>query len=435
MRPSGSKIFLVVMIALLGVGIFLLVVLDNSVSFSNDGGGQGFFKEALPEEPDDPNADIGPQAQLTNPPTMIKAIYSTAWSAGSEKKMDYFLDLFNTTELNAIVIDIKDYTGIMSYEPDVAMVKEIGAYETRIDKINKLIKRLHDDGVYVIARVSTFQDKALAKARPELAVQSKASGSQWQDRNGLMWTNPVDKRVWDYNIAIAMDAFNRGFDEVNFDYMRFPSDGNIGDLSFSGYDGTVARDKMIAQFFGYLRSQLIGHRISADLFGEVTYARGDIGVGQNLKLALNKFDYIAPMTYPSHYNPNFQGLNTAATHPYEVLKYSMDQVFSQLIEVWKANQPLPEPIGSSTEDLAVSVPPKEVSNADLQSMVSTKFRPWLQDFDLGAVYTADMVRAQMRGVYDAGFVGYDNLDAEAFKNGWMLWDAGNNYMRAALLPE
>jgi len=395
-------------------------------------------KEAVvekPEEPIDPKADIAKQKPLANPPKVIKAIYATAWSASSEKKMAHLMDLLTTTELNAIVIDIKDYTGIISYEPDVPLVKEIGAFERRIPKINALIKRLHDNDIYVVARISTFQDSKLPAARPELAATSKSTGTPWKDRNGLLWADTASRAVWDYNISIARDALDRGFDEINFDYIRWPSDGAISDLTWPAYDGVTPKDDVVAQFFRYLRKQLPGAVISADLFGEVTYVRGPTGVGQNLSKSLGSFDVIAPMTYPSHYHPNFRGMDNSAKQPYEVLRYSMSQALDQLAEYTTARYENSRKLLSSNADAtASSTPFVPTTETIIEATGGTTFRPWLQDFDMGATYTADMVRAQIRGVEDASFSD-PNLRAEGFQNGWMLWDPSNNYTKAALLPE
>src|SRR3989344_5797822 len=178
------------------------------------------------------NTDIAPQKPLLNPPAIIKAVYATSWSAGSPKKMNYLIDLIKNTELNAIVIDIKDFSGFVAYDTEVDLVKQYNAREYRIPKINSLIKELHDAGIYVIARVSIFQDPRLALARPDLALMSSSTGAVWKDKLGLSWIDPSSRDAWDYNIAIAREALERGFDELNFDYIRFPSDGDLADIKY-----------------------------------------------------------------------------------------------------------------------------------------------------------------------------------------------------------
>lgn len=349
--------------------------------------------QVLSSDADD--GDIGPQQPLSNPPEPIKAIYATSWSASSESKMDYLIDLINTTELNAIVIDIKDFSGLVLYDADVPEVDEYGTKEVRIQRLNALIKRLHDEGIYVIARQTVFQDPALIAARPDLGVQNNVTGGVWKDRKGLSWADPGSQEVWDYNIAIARDASNRGFDEINFDYIRFPSDGDLSVMSFNFYDinTTLKKDK-IGDFFVYLRNNLDGVVISADLFGLSTINYDGLGIGQVLEDAYRNFDYVAPMVYPSHYARGFQGYQNPASYPYEVVNYSMVSATERL----------------NTLRSATDTPP-----------VFSGLRPWLQDFDLGADYTADKVRAQIKAVNDA--------DPSL---GWMLWDPRNNYTKGAL---
>ena len=338
--------------------------------------------------------DIEPQRRLSNPPKVIKAIYATSWSASSKKKMDYLIDLIKTTELNAIVIDIKDYSGLVLYDIDNKDVEKYNAKEVRIRRLNVLIRRLHDEGIYVIARQTMFQDPALAKARPDLAVIDNRTGKTWEDRKKISWVDPASKEVWDYNIAIAKDASSRGFDEINFDYIRFPSDGKLSAMSFPFYDiDTQYKKDVIKLFFGYLRSNTTGITISADLFGLTTVNNDDLGIGQVIEDAYLNFDYIAPMVYPSHYSNGFNGYASPAEYPYEVVNYSME----------KANERL-QALASTTGSDSLG-----------------KLRPWIQDFDLGAEYTASMVRKQIQGTYDAGV-----------NTGWMLWNPRNNYTKGAL---
>jgi len=344
-------------------------------------------------------SDIEAQKPLENPPDVIKAVYATSWSASSQSKMDYLINLINTTELNAIVIDIKDFSGMVLYDVDVPQVDEYGAKEIRIPRPNALIKRLHDNGIYVIARQTVFQDPVLAAARPDLAVKNRYTGGTWKDRKGLAWTDPSSKEVWDYNIAIARDAADRGFDEINFDYIRFPSDGDLSALSYTFYDETTTlKTTAMAEFYKYLNANLSDVKTSADLFGLSTVNYDGLGIGQVIEDAYRYFDYVSPMVYPSHYANGFQGFANPAAYPYEVVNYSMTTAVARLNVLRNATGGGP--------------------------VVYAELRPWLQDFDLGADYTADMVRAEIRATYDAD----PNL-------GWMLWDPRNNYTPGALDDE
>ena len=299
---------------------------------------------------------------------------------------------------------------------ELELPKKYNAVEVRIPKLNSLIKRLHDEGIYAIARVSVFQDPRLALARPELALQSSSTKKNWLDNKGLAWIDPAAKEAWDYNIAIAKEALERGFDEINFDYIRFASDGNLNDILYPLWDGKSFKNAVIESFFKYLRSELSGAIISADLFGLVTVNNDDLGIGQHLEDAFPYFDYIAPMVYPSHYFTGFMGLQSPAKYPYEVIKYSMDFALNRLNNF--RNKILAQ--NSST-----TTPPSIFDPEKL-----AKFRPWLQDFDLGADYNETMVKREIQAVYDSA-----TTTGVAEINGWMLWNASNVYTKGALENE
>lgn len=410
----GCIIFLVATLA------FLFRSPSHTVSFG-EGIEEGKLlaaEEVVPEEPVYYNGDIGPQPQLEHPPETIKALYSTAWSAGSSKKLPYFLNLFNTTELNAIVIDVKDYTGIVSYRPDNApLILEYDAWEDRIPKINTLIKTLHDNGVYVIGRIAIFEDDKLAHARPELALHSSSTGEIWTTNKKIAWVDTASKDVWDYNLAIAKDMIARGFDEVNFDYIRFPSDGALSDIKYPVWDETTYKYLILKDFFKYVREQMGDATISADVFGEVTYAALS-GIGQKLEDVLQYFDYVAPMTYPSHYARGFLGYQNPGAYPYEVVQYSMQTALDRLQKTLLETTEYLDEAGETVRQTGI--------NEDARAKVG-KFRPWFQDFDLGAEYTADMIRAQIRAYDEIQFTEDFGMKADEFKNGWMIWAPSNIY--------
>lgn len=379
-------------------------------------------KEPVVEKVADPNADIEPQKKLENPPEVIKAVYATGWTAGGTKGMDRLIELMKKTEINAVVIDIKDFSGHMSYRTNIDLLKTNGAEkEIKILKPNALIKRLHDAGIYVIARQTIFQDSILSASRPDLSLQSLTTGKQWKDNKGVMWLDPAAKEVWEYNIAISKDALARGFDEINFDYIRFASDGKLSDIKFPFWDETTLKRYIIRDFWKFLRQSLPDAKISADVFGLVTLNYGDLGIGQNLDDAFHYFDAIAPMVYPSHYQKGFEGYSNPAAHPYEVVYRSMQEANMRLDKYMAAAA-----VSTSTEKYLVKKP---------------QLRPWLQDFDLGATYSADMIRAQIDATYAAE--GLCNTTATSTKShscdsgltgigGWMLWDPRNVYTAGAL---
>lgn len=338
-------------------------------------------------------AEVTPVKELVahiETPDQVKAVYLTSWAAGNDKFRTHLYDLVDNTEINSVVIDVKDYTGRISFPVSDPELAKYGASENRIPDIKEFIASLHERGVYVIARISSFQDSYLIDIHPEWAVKDKA-GSIWKDYKGVKWLDPGAKPVWDYLVDIGNESYSVGFDELNFDYIRYPSDGNMLDISYSWSDDR-SRQEVMKAFFMHLRESFASTSIpiSIDLFGLTTSADGDLGIGQSLKDAIQYFDYVSPMVYPSHFANGFIGLAKPAKFPYEVVKYSMDQ--------------------GSMRALAASSSP-------------LKIRPWLQHFDLGAVYTPAMIRAQIQATYDSG------LDS------WMLWNAASVYNKEALLPK
>lgn len=327
-------------------------------------------------------------------PESVKAIYMTSWVAGTSSMRERLIEIVDETEINAVVIDIKDDTGKISFNIDKEPFKSLGSTENRIPNIKEFIERLHEKDVYVIGRIATFQDPYLIKKWPEEAVKTKTDKEKlWKDRKGLGWFDAGSQKVWDYVIAIAEESYAVGFDEINFDYIRFPSDGNMQDVYFPINEGKD-KSEVLESFFIYLNEKLktedSGIVISADIFGMTTVNTDDLGIGQVLEKAAPHFDFIAPMIYPSHFPNNWYGIKNPAEEPYEVIKISMSKAVERLIAM-----------GEDPD----------------------KLRPWLQDFNLGAVYTEELVRDQIQATYDVG------LDS------WFMWDPKNIYTRKAFLPE
>ena len=324
---------------------------------------------------------------------VAKGLYLTAYSAGSSKKIDEIINLIDKTELNAVVIDIKDYSGKVLYDSQIKLVNDLKTDDNRLGDVKSLIEKLHAKNIYVIARQTVFQDPILANKKPELAIRAKGGGV-WRDYKGLAWVDPSRKEVWSYNVAIAKEAINFGFDEINFDYVRFPSDGNMEQAVYSKDYADLKRITQITkyevmkQFFHFLNVKLSGEPvwISLDMFGLVMEKNGedDMRIGQRIADAADEVDYISPMMYPSHYPSGYLGLKNPAQHPAKVFENGMKQG---------------EP---------------KFKNKRAQ------VRPWLQAFNLGAVYGAEKIRAQIDAVEK-----YDNA-------GWLLWNAANRYSEAGL---
>ena len=328
-------------------------------------------------------------------PEPLYAAYMTSWVAGTPSLRNNIVNLVDTTSLNAIVIDIKDYSGKISYVTNDPLITMYGSSENRIRDIDAFIEDLHERGIYVIGRVTVFQDPYLAKRHPELAISRISDGGLWADKNGLNYLYPGNEDVWKYTVAIAKDGYARGFDEINFDYIRFPSDGNIKDMAIP--DSTLSKSDIVKSFFVYVDQELAGTSIvtSADLFGMTTTNTDDLGIGQVLEKALPYFDYVCPMVYPSHYPPGFNGWVNPNANPHDLIKYVMSRAVTR------------------AEALKVDPSLTESQRARIDKL---QLRPWLQNFSLGQPpYTANEIHAQIQGTYDAGLTS------------WLLWDAANKY--------
>ncbi|MEK7116805.1 MAG: putative glycoside hydrolase [Patescibacteria group bacterium] len=339
-------------------------------------------------------------------PEPLKGIYMTQCVAGTPSFRDKVVKLIEETEINSVIIDIKDYTGTVSFLTGNNEIDKLGGTGCKALDMQDFIEKLHSKNIYVIGRVTVFQDPLYVKNHSELAVKRKSDGGVWKDRKGISFVDVGAKPFWNYITAIATSSYAIGFDEINFDYIRFPSDGDMKDIYFS-HTGTTTKKEMLKKFFEYLDSKLAGTGIvtSADLFGMTTTNTDDLNIGQVLEYALLNFDYVAPMVYPSHYPPTFNGWPDPNKVPYEIVKFSMSAAVAR-------TNFLHEEIASSTPNALV-----------LKRINPLQLRPWLQDNDYPVHYTPAMVRAQIQATYDAGLTS------------WMLWDPGNTYTKEALMKE
>ena len=323
-------------------------------------------------------------------PSPLHAVYVSSYGAGSVAVMSRIYHLINTVPVNAVVIDIKDATGRLSYEPRDSELIKTGVGTRRIKNLSSLISTLHQKGIYVIGRVAVFQDPYYATLHPEDAFKRLDTGELWKDYKGIMWLRPNSVAVWEYAARIARDAHMQGFDEINVDYVRFPSDGELAMLDKTSF--VQSKSVTMKGFFQYLDTELRQKdhiTLSADLFGLTLSARDDLGIGQTLAIAAPYVDYVAPMIYPSHFRAGTYGIALPAASPGAIITRSLSDGIAKL---------------------AVFGIPKD------------KLRPWLQDFNLGATYTADMVRAQMDASAALGITS------------WMVWNPANRYSTPAFLP-
>ena len=337
-------------------------------------------------------------------PNEVKGVYMTSWVAGSKNLRENLVKIIDDTEINTIVIDIKDYTGKIVFSVGSSKLKSYGSEDIRVSDLRDFIESLHKKGVYVIGRIAVFQDAYFVKFRPDLAVKNKLGTEVWKDRKGISWIDPASLEYWDYIILLAKESRKIGFDEINFDYIRFPSDGNMEDISYP-WSSTTPKAIVLKDFFKYLQEKLrdSGLKTSADLFGMTTTSKNDMGIGQVLENTLPYFDYVSPMVYPSHYPPSFGGFENPEANPYAIIKYSMEEAVKRA-DIF-------EQMASTTNPIVNSVHYKD------------KLRPWLQDFGLKVTYGSAEVRAQIKATNDVC------LDS------WLLWSASYKYTRGALDSE
>lgn len=330
-------------------------------------------------------------------PNPVKALYMTACVAGTPSWRMSLKNTVETTELNAIVIDIKDYTGTITFPNDLPKLS--GQKGCTVSDLQEFIAELHQSNIYVIGRISVFQDLSYSTLHPELAVKSFSTGGVWKDGKGISFIDVGAKPYWDYILDISKKSYALGFDELNYDYVRYPSDGNMKDANYTWMTASSTKALMLESFFSYLHENMknVGAVTSVDIFGMTTTVTNDMGIGQVLEKALPYFDYVAPMVYPSHYPQHWNGFANPADHPYEVINIAMS--------------------GGRSREVALNI-----SNG-LATSTPSKLRAWIQDFDLGADYDAAKIQAQIKGNYDA--------DVPS----WMLWSAANKYTVEALLPE
>lgn len=367
-------------------------------------------------------ASVGAQTQRDAPPkeppvihiptpVAVKAVYMSQCVAGTPSFRDTLVKLIEATELNAVVIDIKDYTGYISFPTEKAALAASVSEKCGARDMKAFIKSLHEKGIYIIGRITVFQDPRYTSLHPEQSVQSKSRpGEPWKDFKGLSFVSVNAKPFWEYIVELSKESYAIGFDELNYDYIRWPSDGPMSDIVYQ----TRKPEEDLEKFFIYLHDEVkpTGAAMSADLFGMTTTNFDDLNIGQVLERALPHFDYVAPMVYPSHYPKSFLGLGNPNSDPYRVVNYSMVEAVKRAVATTTPVETLTNvPIASTTPQLYAK-----------QANDRLKLRPWLQDFDYGGNYDIAEVRAQIKATYDAGLTS------------WMLWDPGNKYTPAALEP-
>ncbi|HEY4514166.1 MAG TPA: putative glycoside hydrolase [Candidatus Paceibacterota bacterium] len=354
------------------------------------------------------------RAKHLKTPEEVRAVYMTQCVVGTPTMRESLVKFIEETELNSVVIDIKDYAGKLAFTPGDESLKESVSDQCGALDMEEFVKSLHDKNIYVIGRITVFQDPYYTKLHPELAVKKLSDKTaNWKDHKGLSFIDVSAKPYWDYIVTISKASYEIGFDELNFDYIRFPSDGNMQDIYYSWNSG-ISKSEALERFYQYLSEELesTGVITSADLFGMVTTNYDDLNIGQVLERALPYFDYIDPMVYPSHYPPGFNGYQKVNEHSYDIVYFSMKRSVERTIATTTSVASLAYTRIGTSSPAIYSKPSYDAS----------KMRPWLQSFDYPVTYTPEMVRAQIKATEDAGL------------NSWLFWDPANKYrsLRAVL---
>ncbi|HYF92280.1 MAG TPA: putative glycoside hydrolase [Symbiobacteriaceae bacterium] len=306
----------------------------------------------------------------------IHGLYMTGWTAGSERFYE-LVAFMKETGLNAVVIDVMDDDGYISWETEIPLAKAIGAHEAKIPDIDARLRFLKENGIYAIGRIVVYADPLLGESRPDMAIL----GGDFVDTRGIRWPDPYNEAVWKYKVDVAKDAARRGFDEIQFDYIRFP------EHRIEGYNYQVPvarRTAAIEGFLSYARKELepMGVFLAADVFGLTTSVEegDDMEIGQDYANISRIAHYILPMVYPSHYAPGTYGIGDPNSQPGQIVYESM--------------------VGAQKRTWSLDV---------------RKHRPWIQDFTYGKQYTAADIEDQIAGLARAGI--YQ----------WILWDPSNRY--------
>ncbi len=261
-----------------------------------------------------------------DPDKRIRGIYVSGWVAGNVKRINQLIELIDQTDLNAMVIDVKNDYGKLTYRSKLPQIKSIGAdSKPVISNVRQLLRKLKRNNIYVIGRIVTFKDPLFAHKYPTMALQAR-SGGVWHDSHGHSWLNPYQPAVRSYNQSIAAEAAAIGFDEIQFDYVRFPDNEVMVDKEVHySLRNNKTKQQIISQFLRESRALIhkTGAKVSADVFGLVTSSKDDMGIGQSWNDIASSVDVISPMTYPSHYSTGIYGVKQPDLAPAAIIGHAM----------------------------------------------------------------------------------------------------------------
>jgi hypothetical protein len=315
--------------------------------------------------------------------TAIRALYVNRWASQSRKRMAKLIAAADSTEINALVIDMKDEFGLNYKTQNPEFAKNAGT--ATVAKVGPLLDTLKAHNIFPIARIVVFKDSVTARVHPEWTIRRK-DGSTWRDKKGIAWVNPYHRELWDYNIGVAEELVKLGFKEIQFDYIRFPEPyPSLPPQVFPG-SNDIAKADALAAYLKEAKSRLnkLGVRSTADIFGLVTTVGGPLEVGQYWEKISPNVDVALPMVYPSHYPHGELGVANPNAQPYEIIYKAISRARER------------------DKKLGIQEP--------------EHVRPWLQAFTLGKPeYGPTQLEAEKKAVYDAGY------------DGWVMWNPGSIY--------
>ncbi|HEX4682266.1 MAG TPA: putative glycoside hydrolase [Gemmatimonadaceae bacterium] len=322
---------------------------------------------------------------VSTAPTTVRALYVNRWASQSRKRMAKLIAAADATEINALVIDMKDEFGLNYRTDNPEFAKNAGA-ANKLSNVKRLLDTLKAHNIFPIARIVVFKDSVTARVHPEWTIRRK-DNSIWRDKKGIAWVNPYHRELWAYNIGVSEELAKLGFGEIQFDYIRFPEPYPSLPPQVFPDNGGVAKPDALAAYLKEAKARLnkLGVRVTADIFGLVTTVPGTLEVGQNWEKISPNVDVVLPMVYPSHYrSDDVPGVTHPNAEPYKVIKWAIDRARAR------------------DRKLGVTMP--------------EHIRPWLQAFSLGKPeYGAEQLEAEKKAVYDAGY------------DGWVMWNPGSIY--------
>jgi len=329
-------------------------------------------------------------------PDTLRGLYVNRWAALGRKLTD-LIGVAKRTEVNALVIDVKDDRGFVLYRSKVPLAREIGAdtadgHWMSSAKLRAVLDTMAAHKIYPIARIVVAKDPLLAEKKLDLAIKRKSDLKPWLDKNGHPWLDPHQRAVWQYAVDLAREAHELGFSEVQFDYVRFPDEKRLISETVYPLANGRTRAQVIRDQLGFVRSALkpLGMRVTADVFGLTATDTTDMGIGQRWEMFVDQVDVVLPMIYPSHFARGTYKLRNPNAHPYKTIDHALKDAIAR---------------SDSVPNAAIVI-------------------PWYQDFTLGAPrYGAAEIRAQKKAGYDNGF------------QSWILWNPKSNYTLAALEPQ